>query len=108
MGIHHLSDLNPDGTLMGQSTSDKIAFYGKTTVVQPATASQDAVTGTATTAVTTTATVTTAAHGFATGTQADAVVKRVGQLQVDVAAVVVLTNQLRSDLTPLGLIKGAV
>ena len=36
MAIHHLSDLNPDGTLMGQSSSDKLGFYGLTTpIVRP-------------------------------------------------------------------------
>lgn len=28
MAIKHLSDKNPDGTLFGQSTTDKIGFYG--------------------------------------------------------------------------------
>ena len=37
MGIHHVSNLNPDGTLLGQSASDKIGFYGLTTpIVRPA------------------------------------------------------------------------
>jgi hypothetical protein len=34
--ILHLSDKNPDGTLMGQSATDKIGFFGATPVVQPA------------------------------------------------------------------------
>jgi hypothetical protein len=37
-----LSDLNPDGTAMGQTATDKIAFYGKTPVVQRAAAIQAA------------------------------------------------------------------
>ena len=108
MVIKHLSDLGPDGTLMGRSATDKIAFYGATTAVQPATASQDAVVITAVTATNTTAAITTAAHGFADGTQADALITRVAQMQVDVAALGVLSNQMRADLTTLGLIKGAV
>ena len=48
MVITHLSDGNPDGTLFGQSTTDKIGFYGLTTpIVQP---SVTAVVTTATTA----------------------------------------------------------
>lgn len=109
MAIRHLSHGGPDGTLLGNdSTVDKIAFFGATTVVQPSTASQDAVAATAVTAVNTTATITTAAHGFTTGTFGDAVVKRVSQMQVDVAAAVVLVNQIRADLVTLGILKGAV
>lgn len=35
--ILHLSDKNPDGTMLGQSATDKVGFYGATPVVQPAT-----------------------------------------------------------------------
>ena len=36
MAIQHLTDKNPSGTLFGQSTTDKIGFYGLTTpIVQP-------------------------------------------------------------------------
>ena len=108
MVIKHLSDLGPDGTLMGRSATDKIAFYGATTAVQPSTASQDAVVATAITATNTTVAITTAAHGFADGTQADALIVRVAQMQVDVAAVIVLANQMRADMVTLGLLKGAV
>lgn len=38
----HLSNLNPDGTAMGQSATDKISFYGVTPVVQRAAAVQAA------------------------------------------------------------------
>ena len=108
MVVHKLSNQNPDGSELGESATDLIAFYGATPVAQPASASQDAVTATAVTAVNTTATITTAAHGFTTGTFGDKVVKRVAQMQVDVAALVVLTNQMRAEMTTLGLIKGAV
>lgn len=33
MAIKHLSDNNPDGTLLGQSATDKIGFYGLTTPI---------------------------------------------------------------------------
>ncbi len=108
MVVHHLSNQNPDGTDLGESATDLVGFYGTTPIAQPSTASQDAVTATAVTAVNTTATITTAAHGFTTGTFGDKVVKRVAQMQVDVAALVILTNQMRTDLTALGIIKGAV
>jgi len=37
MAIKQLSDGNPSGVLLGQSTTDKVGFYGLTTpIVQPA------------------------------------------------------------------------
>ncbi len=36
MAIRHLSDVNPDGTMLGRSATDKIGFYGLTTpIVRP-------------------------------------------------------------------------
>jgi hypothetical protein len=37
MATKQLSDKNPDGTVLGQTTADKIAFYGVTPVAQAAT-----------------------------------------------------------------------
>lgn len=34
MAADQLSKLNPDGTVMGQSASDKISYYGATPVTQ--------------------------------------------------------------------------
>lgn len=34
MAIEHISKGNDDGTTLGQSTSDKISFFGVTAVVQ--------------------------------------------------------------------------
>lgn len=48
MTIRHLTDLNDDGTLFGQSSTDKIGFYGLTTPI--ARPSVTAVVTTATTA----------------------------------------------------------
>lgn len=48
MAINHLSDGNPDGLLVGQSSTDKIGFYGLTTPI--ARPSVTAVVTTATTA----------------------------------------------------------
>lgn len=41
-----LSKLDPDGTKLGQSTADKISFYGVTAVVQPSGATQTTITAT--------------------------------------------------------------
>lgn len=36
MGIKQLSDSGPDGTLLGQASTDKLGFYGLTTpIVRP-------------------------------------------------------------------------
>ncbi len=48
MAVEHLTKLNDDGTLFGQSSTDKIGFYGLTTpIVQPSIT--DVTTATATT-----------------------------------------------------------
>lgn len=83
MAVQYLNDGRPDGAYIGQDSSDKIGFYGTTPATQPASASQAAVTATTTTTATTTA------------------------LQTDLDALRVLTNQIRSELVTLGLIKGS-
>lgn len=50
MATKQLSDANPDGTVLGQSSSDKISFYGVTTVTQQSVGSLVS-TGTALTAL---------------------------------------------------------
>lgn len=40
----YLTDKPSDGTSLGQSTADKISFYGVTPIVQPSSASQAAIT----------------------------------------------------------------
>ena len=75
---------NDDGEILGRS-GGKVGFFGTTPVARRENASQ-AVVGTA-------ASITTAAHGFATGTQAD--------------AIVTLVNEMRAALVAHGLIKGS-
>lgn len=97
MAVVQLSRGNSDGTNLGQSTTDKIGFYGLTTpIVQPSGASQAAV---ATSTITTAATSTTP-WGYATSTQADAVAAQVVLLRT-------LLNKIRTDLAALNLIAGA-
>ena len=60
-----LSDQNPDGTTLGQSSTDKIGFYGLTTAVSRQSVSAY---------TTTTASVSTSTNwGYTTSTQADAI-----------------------------------
>lgn len=80
-----LSDGNPSGTNFGQSTTDLISFYGVTPIAQRTNASQAA--------VSTTASTTTSPAGYATTTQAN--------------AIVTLVNECRAALVALGLIKGS-
>lgn len=49
MAIKHLSDGSPDGTLLGQSSTDLVGFYGLTTPI-----AQPAITAVATATATTT------------------------------------------------------
>ena len=81
----HVSDLNPDGTSLGQTTADKVSLYGVTPIVQRSGAAQAAVTTTAATSTT--------PYGYSTAAQAD--------------ALVTLANELRAGLIALGAIKGS-
>jgi hypothetical protein len=101
---------NPDGKTYGDSTDDLMGFYGVTPIVQPSGSAQGAVTITATTALVT-ATISAAnsanVWAFASSTVANAYVARTKQMQVDVEALGVLLNKMRTDLVALGLLKGA-
>lgn len=95
MALKELSDGGPDGTRLGQSSTDKLGFYGLATpIVQPAATAQSAV---PTTAVTTLA---------ETPTATDIAVA-VNSLIARQAASVTLVNRLRTDLVALGLLKGS-
>jgi len=92
--IKELSDKGPDGTRLGQGTTDLIAFWGKTPVDQPAATNQFAVTSAALTTITdivTTASMTGAIN---------AIVARVDSLSL-------FAYQLRADLVEIGIIKGS-
>lgn len=85
MAIKYLGDQNPDGTVLGYNSSEKVAFWGATATTRPSGAGQAAVASTAPTS--------TNPYGFTTSTQA--------------AAIVTLVNQMRSDLVALGLLNGS-
>lgn len=114
MGTNYvfIGDNRPDGAMIGaQATTDKVGFFGTTPVVQPTSSSQGSVTATATTAMSTTLTTkaanTNAVFGFASSTVGKEIVKSVSEQQVDLAASVLLLNQMRTELVALGLIKGS-
>lgn len=83
MAVKQLSDKGPDGTTLGQSTADLVAFYGTTPVSQRASSDMATI-----------ATVASSAS-FASG-QAAALNAAVLQL-----------NEIRATLVNLGLHKGA-
>jgi hypothetical protein len=69
---YQLSDGRPEGAVLGQSSSDLIAFHGAEPCDQSPTAAS----------VTTTASTTTTPAGYATTTQADAVITAVNAILV--------------------------
>lgn len=83
--VDQLSRGNPLGTVLGQSSSDKIAFHGATPVAQRS--------GSAQAAVATTGATNTTPYGFTTAAQAD--------------AIVTLVNEIRTVLVNAGLMKGS-
>lgn len=48
MAVDHLSKLNPDGTVLGQTAADKIGFHGKTPIAQATVAATTTTTATTT------------------------------------------------------------
>lgn len=98
------------GYVVGQSSSDLVGFYGATAIARPSGAGQAAVTITATTALATAVISQVGTSGkwaFSTSTAALAYVSRMKQAQVDVEAIGVLLNKIRTDILALGLIAGA-
>lgn len=89
------SKLSPDGEILGQSITDKIAFYGSTPIAQKADADQAAITD--------------ASGGTAAAT--NGVLTLTGTYNSTILADAIATlaaqgNALRAALVSLGLIKG--
>ncbi len=83
MPVKQLSDGNPDGTVLGQSASDLIAFYNGTPATQRSGSAQAAVPATAPT--------NTSPYGFS---------------QAQATAIITLLNEIRATLVGVGLMKG--
>ena len=90
--VRQLSDANSQGTVLGQSSTDLIAFYGGTPVAQQAVAAISASTVLATSASAASA----SGYGFSSAAQMNAIVTGINALIVDVAAI-------RGSLTSTGL-----
>jgi hypothetical protein len=96
MAVKQLSDGNPDGTTLGQSATDLIAFYGSTPLARPAGAAQAAVTDGST--------------GTAAPTNGIAALTNTYNSTILANAIATLAaqgNALRNALVSLGAIKGA-
>ena len=88
--------LSPDGYLMGQSTTDKIAFYGSTPLAQQTAAAQ--------------ATVTDASGGTAAPTNGILTITGTYNSAILANAIATLAaqgNAIQAALVSLGLIKGS-
>jgi len=81
------NNIGADGTILGQTSTSKVGFYGTTPVVQPTSSSQAAIASTAAVSISA------SQWGFSTSTQAN--------------AIVTLANRIRADLVTLGIIKGS-
>jgi hypothetical protein len=84
MPVKQLSDGNPDGSVLGQSPADKIAFYNAAPIPQRAGAAQAA--------VDTTAPTNSSPYGFS---------------QTQATQLLALVNEMRATLVALGLMKGS-
>ena len=135
--FEQVTNNSPDGAQMGRAATEKNAFYGATPVAQPASGDQAAVSATAAAAATTQVAVTDSLDGAtftgtalltsatptvdeleaiagmlglavnAAGTDIAAQKVELDKLITDVAGLITLSNQLRSELVTLGLISGA-
>ena len=93
---HELSDGNPSGTNLGQSTTDLISFYAVTPVAQPTSADQ--------------ATITDASGGTAAATNGILTITGTYNATILSNAIATLAaqgNALQAALVSLGLIKGS-
>ena len=96
MTVNQLSNLSPDGTTMGQSTSDMIAFYGGTPRAQRSGTAQGTITdssgGTANTA---------------TGVAALTATYNSTIIANALATIIAQTNEMRAVLVSVNLMKGS-
>lgn len=86
MAVEYLDKGNDDGTCLGQSATEKISFYGATTIVQPSGAGQAVISSDLT--------------ALATGAAVSTCVSAINAINV-------LLLKIRTDLVALGLVKGS-
>ena len=90
MAVTELTDKNPDGTRLGQSTTDLVGFWAKTPTSQRAGTFQASITHTV---VVNSASVSNLVYGFSSSSVAD--------------GIVLTLNEIRNVLVDAGLMKGS-
>lgn len=113
MAAKQLSDKDPEGTKLGQSSTDLIGFYGRAPIAQPSYTGQTSVATGNITSVTVTATAITTTGvvaGFQSVAQVTAALTAINSLITEMTSVKTLANSLRAALVDttggLGLIAG--
>jgi hypothetical protein len=96
MTIKQLSDGNPDGTVLGQSDTDLVGFYGETPLAQPSGSAQAAVTDLSAGTAAATNGILTITATFVSSVVANAIATLAAQ-----------TNAIRNALVSVGIIKGS-
>jgi len=96
MALKQLSDGGPNGTVLGQSITDLVSFYGVTPIAQPAAAAQAAITD----GSTGTANPTTGVAALTATYNSTLIINAL-------ATIIAQTNAMRTVLVNLGLMKGA-
>lgn len=81
MAVNHLSDGNPDGTVLGQSAADKVSLHGGTPTTQDA-----FIDDVLSTDVSAAAATSDSPFGYATAAQADAVTAVIKDMRTTVNA----------------------
>mgnify|MGYP001593743996 len=104
--VRQLSDLNSQGTVLGVSATDKIGFYGQTAVARNTTSSGVMVTTFGAAIPANTATSNTP-FGASTTAIMTSTFAAVSALMVDMAALQVLLNNIRTSVTDTGLVDGS-
>lgn len=103
MGVKELSDAGPDGTRLGQSSTDEIGFYGATPVVRPTTPTAPVSTAITAVSVSPSVSVTATQWAYASSAQANAIITAVNDLILRSATNVAATITIKSNLDTLGL-----
>ena len=105
--VRQLSDLNSQGTVLGRSATDLVAFYGATPVARNTTSSGVMVTTFGAAIPANTAISTAGVQGASTAAIMTSTLAAVAALQVDMAELQTLLNNIRTTLVDNGLVDGS-
>ena len=105
--VRQLSDYNSQGTVLGRSATDKIAFYGGTPAVRNTTSSGVMVTTFGAAIPANTAISTAGVCGASTAAVMTSTLTAVAALQVDMAELQRILNNIRTSLVNANLMSGS-